>query len=225
MNLEPIDKLNFIDGQRDVSSKIYLPPDWLDLAYEDASKPVHLDVGSARGGFCMKYAQLNREVNALGVEYMQHKVLNANTERRRLALPNCFFLLCDATLHLDAVLAHIARRACLQSLSIHFPVPQLQKVNKYSQDQSTILVTPARVQAVAQALVPGGFVFIQSEVESMVRKMREVFRDNDSFEDELESLDEWLPSNPFGVPSEWEESVQKRAVVHRCLIRKREHTP
>eukprot|EP00929_Paragymnodinium_shiwhaense_P034406 TRINITY_DN18729_c0_g1_i1.p2 TRINITY_DN18729_c0_g1~~TRINITY_DN18729_c0_g1_i1.p2 ORF type:complete len:149 (+),score=21.48 TRINITY_DN18729_c0_g1_i1:184-630(+) len=52
-----VDQLNVIDGQRqrDGRTPIDLPAGWLRAAFEDPSKPLHIDLGCARGDFCLDY--------------------------------------------------------------------------------------------------------------------------------------------------------------------------
>merc|ERR1712228_720767 len=98
--LADVDSLNFVEGERRAPQHLVLPEGWPLLSYKNGSQPVHLDVGCARGGFCLSYAVRNPTINVLGLEVMQRKVQLANVRRRQMSLPNCFFLLGDATVHL-----------------------------------------------------------------------------------------------------------------------------
>ncbi len=63
------------------------PPDW-NQVYQDMTQPLHLDIGCARGKFLLQMAQVEPEINFLGIEIRQPLVIEANQERERLGLSN-----------------------------------------------------------------------------------------------------------------------------------------
>lgn len=235
-----LDTLNFADDQRQVEQFV-LPKGWLDSAYENATRPLHIDIGCARGAFCTSYANRNPVLNVLGLEIMQRKVLEANQCRRKLGLTNCFFLLCDVNRDLQLILRDVQSLTRLAGVSINFPVPHLNRLNSETalerhrrlngisapsenicQTRETQLVTPDMVQLITDALSPSGFVFIQSEVQDVVLEMRKTFRGEPRLEDARLDLEEWLHDNPFSISSEWEQSVERNGKqVYRCLLRNR----
>ena len=68
-----------------------LIPNWQEV-YARNDRPWHLDIGSARGKFLLDMAQLNPEVNFLGIEIRQQLVNSANQTRDELGLTNLHYL-------------------------------------------------------------------------------------------------------------------------------------
>ena len=45
-----------------------LPEQWPTIFFKEATKPLHIDIGCARGLFCLEAAEANADINYLGLE-------------------------------------------------------------------------------------------------------------------------------------------------------------
>ena len=74
-------------------------PEW-DKIYSCPDRPLHLDIGCARGKFLLKMAPLYPEMNFLGIEIREPLVIEANEQRDHLQLSNLHFLFCNINLYI-----------------------------------------------------------------------------------------------------------------------------
>ena len=137
--------------------KVIQCPEW-PTVFAKPHQPLHLDIGCARGRFVENLAQHSPEWNVLGVEIREPLVIEANLNRNRLNLENCYFLFGNINIKPDAFLANLPPN-CLQRVSIQFPDPWFKQ--RHSKRR---VVQPDLVTAIANALPPAGDVFLQSDV-------------------------------------------------------------
>jgi tRNA (guanine-N7-)-methyltransferase len=191
--------------------------------YAQPQQPLYLDVGCARGKFLLEMAQQYPEANFLGLEIRQPLVQQANQDRDRLGLTNLHYLFANANFGLcDLLLPH-----SIAGVMIQFPDPWFKR-----RHQRRRLVQSQLVEDLARCLQPGGFVFAQSDVLSVAMAMRDRFTRHPAFhlvqeipqtlltlgykpdspiypqtnpqEAEATPNSDWLPINPFPVPTERE---------------------
>jgi tRNA (guanine-N7-)-methyltransferase len=141
-------------------------------------------------------------------------VIEANQERERLGLSNLAFVFGNM---------NVAPEILLQSLpadklfwvSIQFPDPWFKQ--RHSKRR---VVQPELVIALAKYMVAGGWVFLQSDVESIALEMTERFQAHPHFVRQHQTP--WLAENIFPVPTEREKSTyNKSQPVYRSLFRVR----
>jgi tRNA (guanine-N7-)-methyltransferase len=195
-------------------SKKYLtptsPPDWEKL-YGNPAQPLHLDIGCARGKFLLNMAQLRPDWNFLGLEIREPLVEEANQLRDELGLTNLHFLFCNVNNSLQPLLSSLPA-GMLQYVTIQFPDPWFKK-----RHQKRRVVQPELVADLATYLMPGGCVFIQSDIEQVAVEMRDRFAANPAFQSQ--SNDTWLAENPLPVPTERETSTLSQGEpVYRALF-------
>lgn len=187
-----------------------LPPDW-QTVFAVVDQPLHLDIGCARGKFLLNLAPLQPEMNLLGIEIREPLVIEANEQSKQLT--NLHFFYCNINQSLQPLLASLPT-GVLKTVSIQFPDPWFK--NRHSKRR---VVQPELVQSIADYLVSGGEVFLQSDVETIAREMGDRFRENTAFE--LTHRESWLETNPFPVPTEREiATFNKNQPVYRLLFRK-----
>ena len=80
-----------------------LPDRWPETFFKDPSLPLHLDIGCARGLFCLDFAEENPHVNILGLEIRRPLVELANGDVERLGRGNVAFLTGNANCHLETL--------------------------------------------------------------------------------------------------------------------------
>ncbi|CAI5475424.1 unnamed protein product [Closterium sp. Yama58-4] len=173
-----------------------LPVDW-SAVYEDPTLPLVVDIGSASGRLVLALAvrdwrwraqQRGEEgeegedgdgppslsflpsppLNFLGFEIRDKLVQRADTWRRQLALRNAHFVVANATSALETVLATYP--GPLVAVSILCPDPHFK--NKHRKRR---VVQRGLVEAIGRVLVPGGHVFVESDVEEVAADMYQQF--------------------------------------------------
>ncbi|CAI5500627.1 unnamed protein product [Closterium sp. Naga37s-1] len=109
-------------------------------------------------------------LNFLGFEIRDKLVQRADTWRRQLALRNAHFVVANATSALESVLATYP--GPLVAVSILCPDPHFK--NKHRKRR---VVQRGLVEAIGRVLVPGGHVFVESDVEEVAADMYWQFAD------------------------------------------------
>jgi len=212
------------------------PEGWMAQAYGSPGNPVHVDIGCARGRFCMGYAAKNPDLNVLGLEIRAPLVAGANRERREAGLENAFFLFTNANVDIGDICGEVrASGTHIASISVQFPDPHFKKRNHKRR-----VVQKDLVDTVVENLQDGGFVFLQGDIFEVVVEMRRRFAEHPLLEDTMFSKDDlnawvtlepedldatdmsrWIPENPLGVPTEREQLVTSEGgSIYRCLFRK-----
>lgn len=170
------------------------PPDWQAI-YAQADRPLHLDIGCGRGRFLLDLAQQQPDSNHLGLEIREPLVEQANEWRSELGLSNLHYLFCNANNSLRPLLTSLPQ-GVLQTVTIQFPDPWFKR-----RHQKRRVVQPELVNDLAEFLVPGGMVFVQSDVEEVAAEMRDRFDEHPAF---IREYKDWLPENPMPVQTERE---------------------
>jgi tRNA (guanine-N7-)-methyltransferase len=187
------------------------PPDWSKVYAQP--QPLHLDIGCARGNFLLGMAQQRSDWNFLGIEIRETLVNQANAVRAELGLTNVHFLFCNANNSLQPLLESLPPET-LQCATIQFPDPWFKK-----RHQKRRVVQPQVVEVLANYLVANGRVVLQSDVEEVEVDMCDRFQAHPSF---IRTDSEWLPENPFPVPTEREQfTLDKGEPVYRAIFLKR----
>jgi tRNA (guanine-N7-)-methyltransferase len=119
----------------------------------------------------------------------------------------------------------------LQMVCIQFPDPHFK-----TRHAKRRVVTPELVRTLARFMPIGATVFLQSDVQPVLDEMRCQFRaegeqhhheqhqqqqqsSSQYFEDKLVSLEEYIPNNIFGIPTEREVSVMNQDLpVYRSIL-------
>lgn len=207
-----------------------LSDEWPRDVFVDCSKPLHLDIGCGKGGFLIDTVTQNGidqaellPFNYLGLEIRPGVALYA---KERISVHGATgvleFLGCNVNVDLDRVLQryHDGSNADdgqrrLQLVSIQYPDPHFK-----TQHAKRRVVTDKLIGDLAKFMPTGARVFLQSDIQSVLDDMRLRFRENPQyFSDTIESVDEYLPDNPLGVPTEREVSVLKKGLpVYRSMF-------
>ncbi len=184
------------------------PPDWSQI-FDDPTRPLHLDIGCARGQFLHTFAPIAPDWNFLGIEIRQPLVDSALKQRDAEGTRNLHFIFCNINNSLSPLLSSFPE-GILQRVSIQFPDPWFKK-----RHQKRRVTQPALVQQLADGLPSGGMVFLQSDVLEVEQDMCDRFTENPNFKRQGE---DWLPENPLSVPTERERvTLEKGQPVYRAL--------
>ena len=182
----------------------------LDSVFSQPELPLHLDIGSARGRFLLKMAEIEPEWNFLGIEIREPLVVEANEIAADEGLENLHYVFCNAMVWLDRLLADVPDKLP-QTVTIQFPDPWFKK--KHAKRR---MVTPELVETVVSKLAASGRIFIQTDIEFLADEMFELFRKEERLS-EVEAAE-----NPFPVKTEREKAVEDKALpVYRALFVKK----
>ena len=178
-----------------------LPPP--EALFADPERPLHLDLGSARGRFLLALAPLQPERNHLGLEIRRPLVAAAEADRLALGLTNLAFLFANANISLPAWLEALPQGR-LALVSLQFPDPWFKRKHHKRR-----VLQPALLHALALALAPGRQLFIQSDVQELIEPMRALVEASGCFScsgPEPRGTP-WLSHNPLPLPTERERHV------------------
>lgn len=173
--------------------------------------PLHLDIGSARGRFLLKMAQIEPDKNYLGVEIREPLVAEANRLATERNLSNLRYEFCNASHALDVFLENLPADI-LDRVTVQFPDPWYKK--KHAKRR---MLNEKIIETVVRHLKPAGKIFIQTDVDFLAEEMFAVARQN-SFLQEFE-----ISENPFPVRTERENAVEEKNLpIYRRLFEKTE---
>ncbi|MBD2102351.1 tRNA (guanosine(46)-N7)-methyltransferase TrmB [Leptolyngbya sp. FACHB-261] len=175
------------------------PPNW-EAIYANPAQPLHLDIGCGKGRFLLALAQQQPDWNLLGLEIREPLVEQANRWGREQGLTNLHYLFCNVNLSLRSLF----QPGDLSAVTIQFPDPWFKQ-----RHQKRRVVQPELVTELALLLVPGGRVFVQSDIEAVALQMRERFEADPAFVN-LAGTGNWIADNPLGVATERECSTLER---------------
>jgi tRNA (guanine-N7-)-methyltransferase len=186
-------------------------PDWQQI-YADLTAPLHLDIGSGKGRFLLEMARLQPDWNFLGLEIREPLVEQANGWRDELGLVNLQYLFCNVNNSLRPILSSLPS-GNLRQVTIQFPDPWFKRKH-----QKRRVVQAELVRDLAEFVVSGGSVFIQSDVLEVAIAMREHFAAHPAFtRQSADPASDWLDRNPLPVPTERETATLKRGeAVYRA---------
>ncbi|KAK7350532.1 hypothetical protein VNO77_09250 [Canavalia gladiata] len=207
-----------------LSSSFSVPaqvPDW-NQVFADPTLPLMVDIGCGSGRFLMWLAKRTpKERNFLGLEIRKRIVKRAELWVKDLGLDNIHFLFANATISFKQLVESYPGPLVL--VSILCPDPHFKKRHH----KRRVLQNPL-VGAIVDNLMPGGQVFIQSDVPEMALDMRNQFDEVDSLKhidalnlDILCDSEGWLLSNPMRIRTEREIHAEfEGAKIYRRLYQK-----
>ena len=200
-----------------------LSENWPRDVFENLSKPIFLDIGCSRGGFLIDMAsQRPDDYNYLGLEIRPMVVYHAKERVDKHNLQGHLdFVGCNANIDLERLLTLLTttkqdeKIGDVEMVTIQFPDPHFK-----ARHAKRRVVTLELVQTLARFMPTGATVFLQSDVQSVLDEMRLQFREQpEYFQDTHESVEEYIPENVLGVPTEREISVLERDLpVYRATF-------
>ncbi|MGA0364808.1 MAG: tRNA (guanosine(46)-N7)-methyltransferase TrmB, partial [Vulcanococcus sp.] len=187
--------------------------------FSDPGRPVHLDIGCARGRFLLALAQQQPELNHLGVEIRRALVAAAEADRQQLGLGNLHYLFCNANISVEGWLTALAPGQ-LDLVSIQFPDPWFKK-----RHHKRRVLQPALLLAIAAALEPGKRLFMQSDILDVIEPMVAVTEASGCFSRPATDARPWRATNPLPVPTERETYVLEQGLPVYRVLYERNETP
>lgn len=185
------------------------PPEWNKI-YAKVHQPLHLDLGCGRGRLLWNLAQIEPSWNYLGLEIREPLVEEANQWRDEQGLTNLHYLFGNANNSLKPILETLPA-GILKRVSIQFPDPWFKR-----RHQRRRIVQPELVAEIADYIMIGGEVFLQSDVKDVIEQMCYLFEKHPAFQ---RLRKDFLAENPLPLPSERERSTLSRGEpVYRVLF-------
>tara|TARA_Y100001968_G_C19271469_1_gene674468 strand:+ start:354 stop:1028 length:675 start_codon:yes stop_codon:yes gene_type:complete len=193
------------------------PPEDL---FGNASLPIHLDIGSARGRFLIDLASLHKDWNHIGVEIRSPLVLAAEKERIAMRLDNLCFLFCNANVSLPHWLYNLGPNQ-LGKVSIQFPDPWFKR-----RHYKRRVLQPELIIALSSAMSLGGQLFIQSDLLNVINPMIYLIKETSCFDSILEGESVFRERNPFPFMTEREAYASSQGIpIYRSLFRRNSQLP
>ncbi|XP_021282612.1 uncharacterized protein LOC110415321 isoform X2 [Herrania umbratica] len=211
-----------------LSSSFSVPapiPDWSEV-FRDPTLPLMVDIGCGSGRFLMWLAKQNPDSqNYLGLEIRAKLVKRAVFWVKELALSNIHFIFANASVSFKHLVSTYP--GPLMLVSILCPDPHFKK-----RHHKRRVVQKPLVDSILTSLMPGGKVFIQSDVLEVAVNMRKQFDLEPGALQHVDTVDPsvlcddegWLLNNPMGIRTEREIHAEfEGAKIYRRLYQKRIH--
>ncbi|OSO88082.1 tRNA (guanosine(46)-N7)-methyltransferase TrmB [Cylindrospermopsis raciborskii CENA303] len=187
------------------------PPIW-ERVFSQTNQSLHLDIGAGRGRFLLQMAQRELKWNFLGLEIREPLVTEANRLASQLDWQNLHYLFCNVNNSLQPILSSLPT-GVLQRVTIQFPDPWFK-----SRHAKRRVVQPQLVSHLANYLVLGGEVFIQSDQHFLATQMCDRLQEHPAFTRVFHGVGEWLSENPL-VPTEREIATRNKGEpIYRALF-------
>lgn len=161
-----------------------------------------------------------KHLNFLGLEINEKLVRRCLIAVHQLDFKNGYFIATNATSTFHSIVSNYPGEVIL--VSIQCPNPDFNKP-----EHRWRMLQKSLVEAVADLLIPGGKVFLQSDIKAVAVRMKEQFlRYGKGKLSILQAQDTgtnggWLEENPFGIRSDWEQHVLDRgAPMYRLMLLK-----
>jgi tRNA (guanine-N7-)-methyltransferase len=162
------------------------------------AQPLEVELGSGDGSFLANYAKLHPGRNFLGVERLLGRLRKLDRKALRAGLANLRGLRIESAYFLEYLLPPRS----ISALHIYFPDPWPKRKHRKNR-----LINERFTQIAAQALLPGGFVWLRTDDEDYFSQMVTSFATNSSFR-----LIE-TPADLAAVVTDFERNFHARGVV------------
>jgi len=198
-----------------------LPENWPSFA--EPANPLHVDIGCARGYWCLDFAEAHPHVNVLGLEIRRALAEAAQGDVSSRALTNVEFVPCNANVNLRLMLAKATQSSPLRSASLQFPDPWFK-----AKHHKRRTLQPPLVSTIADYLEPGGWLLLQTDVLDLAEDMREIVRATEGGRliDARSDPTDWgvdKPSQTELINTERERACHELGrPIYRCLFTKAE---
>lgn len=173
--------------------------------------PLELDIGFGRGLSLFERAAASPESRILGVEVKAKWAYKVAQRVERRELSGRIAVLCGDARDL---LARAEPDGCLARVFVHFPDPWWKKRHAHR-----MVVGMPLLDSLGRLLVPGGELYIQTDVEERARAYVEALEAHPAFE--LAAQGGLVEANPFGARSNREKRAEEDGLpVYRALARR-----
>jgi len=162
------------------------------------SQPLEVDLGSGDGTFIAQYAQRWPDRNFLGVERLLGRLRKIDRKGLRAGLANLRLVRIEASYLLEYLLPPES----VHALHVYFPDPWPKRKHRKHR-----LVNGRFTELAAQALAPGGTVYLRTDDEDYFAQMTAVFAANSGF------LLAETPADLRAVITDFEKDFQDKGIT------------
>lgn len=172
---------------------------------------LELDIGFGRGNSLFERAEVSPDSRILGVEIKAKWAFRVEARRKRLGLANVRAFSGD----IRDVMARAKKTPVLHCVYVHFPDPWWKKRHNKRRVVQTELL-----DELAPRMVPGGFLYVQTDVQDRGEDYRSLIEAHEAFE--FLSPDGYVEVNMFGARSNREVRAEEDGLpVYRIVARRR----
>jgi tRNA (guanine-N7-)-methyltransferase len=139
----------------------------------DAPQPLEIELGAGDGSFLVAWAAQHPGRNFLGLERLLGRLRKIERKVRRAGLLHVRLLRIEASYFLE----YMIPPGTVSALHIYFPDPWPKR--KHWRNR---LVNDAFTEVVANALIPGGLIYLRTDDPPYFAQMKQVFGRNAKFE-------------------------------------------
>jgi len=162
------------------------------------SQPLEVELGSGDGTFIAQYAQRFPDRNFLAVERLLGRLRKIDRKGLRAGLANLRLVRIEASYLLDYLLP----RESVHALHVYFPDPWPKRKHRKNR-----LVNARFTELAAQALRPGGTVYLRTDDQDYFAQMTAVFAANSEF------LLAESPADLAGIITDFEKDFREKGVA------------
>ena len=152
--------------------------------------PIEIDIGFGRGRSLVERAQIVPGVRLLGIEQKRSLAAKVSERCARLGLTNVHVMAGDVR----EILPRLSPDGSVQRVFVHFPDPWWKK-----RHQKRRVVERGLLDQVARLLVPGGELFIQTDVHDRAMDYVQLIAGHPAFG--VAGERGFVSDNPFGARS------------------------
>ncbi|MCG3174022.1 MAG: tRNA (guanine-N(7)-)-methyltransferase [Myxococcota bacterium] len=168
--------------------------------------PYEVHIGAGKGDLVLELARENPGTPFIGLEIRDFLTDGANRQAAALNLKNAVFINCNVNISLDRLFAPEQVRR----FDIRFPDPWFKK-----RHHKRRMVNSRLVEEMARQLIPGGDIFIMTDVEPLFHEMAALLSSHPSLE-----LAPWNAGIIAG-DTHWQRHKSRTgAEIHHALFRK-----
>ena len=143
--------------------------------FENASLPLHVDIGSAAGDFLFDLASGNKNWNYLGVEIREKLATNSKLRLRDSDIKNLYFAFGNANnIFRNPQYKFIIKN--MTSISFNFPDPWFKK--KHFKRR---VIQPDFINVLSNSMKRGSLIFIKTDVQELFNFMDSTISSNKNF--------------------------------------------
>jgi tRNA (guanine-N7-)-methyltransferase len=162
------------------------------------SQPLEVDLGSGDGTFTAQYAQRRQDQNFLAVERLLGRLRKIDRKGLRAGLGNLRLVRMEASYLLEYLLPPES----VHALHVYFPDPWPKRKHRKNR-----LVNARFAELAAQALRPGGTVYLRTDDPDYFAQMTAVFAENTQF------LLAETPADLAGIITDFEKDFGEKGVA------------
>ena len=162
------------------------------------SQPLEVELGSGDGTFIAPYAQRRPDRNFLGVERLLGRLRKIDRKGLRAGLANLRLVRIEASYLLEYLLPPES----VHALHVYFPDPWPKRKHRKNR-----LVNARFTELAAEALTPGGTVYLRTDDQDYFAQMTSVFAANSGF------LLAETPADLAGIITDFEKDFREKGVA------------